>query len=334
MSNLPATQAQSHEVIGLEDFDESDLIMPRFDVVSRDGVFQDNLTNERHQSIEGVGLGVVKQRIMWDPDQDDKFPWCKSVDFLNGNPHPEKFPWAASGFDKADYPAGAQLPCVKCPLQNWGTNPKNDSPWCSEQHTYIIMQAITNEFDEQGWAAATMTVQRTGLKNSRAYMNGFKRTETPMFIAFTTFGLDMRRKGSNDYSVPTFTRGGPTPVEHHETFAKSYIRIRNYLRTLRSFNDEGQEVEIVDEPVAAPAGAPQPVTEPAPVVVQQPVAPEPEPQPTPEPQPQPAPQPQQTIQPTQAAPIETTATVQPQPAAQPAPTPAPSTEPANDDLPF
>jgi len=291
----------AYDVDGLEDFDESDMMMPTLRIGHNQdvGVLIDNLSGERFQTLEVVILGLVKQRILWNPEigETKEDPLCKSYDFDFGYPdaeNPTRFPWSASGFSPPVI--GQPVPpinCGDCPLKEWGSHPKNDSPWCTEQHTYVVL-TIANDT----YAPAILTLQRTGLKASRAYMSSFARTKTPMFIVTTNISLSIQKRGNVDYSVPVLTRGRPTPIELYDNFKAQYRRIRGILHTPRSGNPDevpvapptstntyqpaaAQPEPASSAPVAAPA--PQPEPAPAPVATAAPVPAAVAPTPAPEP---------------------------------------------------
>jgi hypothetical protein len=252
VSNVPAVPSQSAGPVGLEDINPDELVMPKLSISHKEGKYIDDLTGERFDELEVVLLGVVKQRILWEPDVGEAAPLCKSYNHSVGTPDPQnpaRFPWKASGFDMADFTDGngaIQLPCDKCPLKEWGSHPKNDTPWCTEQHTFAVMMRAGEDFT----APAVLTLQRTGIKASRAYLTSFVRSHTPLFVVTTKLSLSLQKKGSVDYAVPILTRGTPTDELDHPEFAENYRRIRAFLTTPRTAKD--------DEPVAAKAPAPKP----------------------------------------------------------------------------
>ena len=331
MTDLVPVGAGAFGIEGLEDFDESDLIMPTLKLGANQdaGFIIDGLSGERYPGepgIEMVVLGIVKQRILWPPEMGPtkEDPLCKSYEFKLGHPDPEnpsRYPWAASGFTAPAVGAPPSiLSCEDCRLKEWGTNPgpQKEAPWCTEQHTYVVLQIIN-----ESYAPAILMLQRTGIKPSKAYMSSFARTKTPMFIKTTHLRLSVQKRGIVEYSVPILEPGRPTPPEMFQQFADQYRRIRTMLQTPRSG-------DIEDVPVAAPASnvhqpAPAPVAQPAPAPVAQPApapAPQPAPVAAPAPAPVAAPAPAPVAAPAPApvaAPIEVTATD----VAPAAPAPAP-----------
>ena len=254
MSNLPAVSGPA-PIEGLEDFDADDMVMPKLTIEHAEGVFVDSLSGERFPTLEVVLLGLVKQRILWPVDvaAEVEAPMCKSYNFLEGRPdpaNPTRFPWKASGFNMADYVDGENPPvvtCDGCKLKEWGSNPKGDTPWCSEQHTFALLLPIANG----GWSPAVLTLQRTGLKPSKAYMTSFARSQSPLFVTTTKMGLTVQKRGTVTFSVPTFARGTATDETEHAGYAVQYRRIREFIATPRAVEaEEGT-------PVAAPAPAPK-----------------------------------------------------------------------------
>lgn len=228
--NLPASANPDLEGLdtGLEDFETTDMVMPRLSIDHSDAVFVDNLTGERHEKMNVVMLGLIKQRILWDDEvkEGDK-PLCKSYNFKEGHPNEATFPWQAAGFDKEDAGDGT-LPCEACALKEWGSHPKRDTPWCSEQHTFAVLQDI----GENNFAApAIISFQRSAIKASKSYLTGFARSSTPLFTVVTEISLNAQKRGSVNYAVPGFARVGPTESEAWSEYAHHYRTIREFITT-------------------------------------------------------------------------------------------------------
>lgn len=218
---------------GLEDFDTDDMVMPRITIEHQEGVFVDALSGEKHEEMDVVLLGLVKQRIMWSDDvDDDSGPLCKSVDAKVGNPRDE-FPWEESGFAKT---AGKdQLPCNECNFSKWQNN---NPPPCSEQFTLPLMMNV----EGQGYIApAIITFQRSGAKPVKRYLTSFKRSQMPLFTAKTKLSLDVRKKGSVTFSVPQFEKSGQTESDYYGMFAENYKQIREYLHQLEVSDPNDEE---------------------------------------------------------------------------------------------
>lgn len=244
MTALPAVPLDdSGLMVGFEDFDSSDMVIPRMRLDHTEGVLVDTLSGETYTELELLLLGLVKQRILWPAEvtEEKSGPLCKSLNFSQGLPDHPKFPWAAAGFKPADYTEGTPLPCAGCQLKDWGSNPKNDTSWCAEQYTFALMVPSSNA---DGWSPALLTLQRSGLKSARAYMSAFARAGKPLFSSTTKLSLIPLKRGSVKYVVPQFVKGAPVPEDQWIEFADQARRIRTFVQTPRD--------EVVEEtPVTA-----------------------------------------------------------------------------------
>lgn len=228
---------------GLEDFGQSDMVLPVIRIDHKTGKFKDGLTGELMDELRCVILGLVKQRIMWDKDvTDDQPPLCRSLDFNIGRPNAKLFPFAKTPFTPGD----ETVACEACPMKEWGSHPTREVPWCQEQHTYVI--ALPNA-TESAFAPAIISFQSSGLKPSKAYLSGFARLQSPTFVAWTSIKLDILKRGNVDYAVPNFQKLGPTDESFYEDFARQYRLTRQFLHTPRVREEE--------EPVEGAAPPPQ-----------------------------------------------------------------------------
>lgn len=222
---------------GLEDFDSSDAVMPRLKIIGKNAVFEDNLTGEEFPEITVILLGLVKQRILWAAEVGDgDGPMCRSLEFKTGLPFVKEFPWKDSGFDApAVGTENVTLPCAACALKEWGTNPRNSTPWCSEQHTYPLLM-LSND----AWMPAVLTLQRSGIKPSKAYTSSFQRSKTPLYTTVTKISLQAQKQGSVDYAVPKFAKLNATDESEWPVYSKQYRDIRSFLQQPRSTDDSGE----------------------------------------------------------------------------------------------
>jgi hypothetical protein len=248
---VPAGDDLSDLMVGLEDFDENDIVLPTIKIDHKTGNFVDGLTQEKMEVLDCVVLGLIKGRTMWSPEvKDDEPPLCRSLNFSDGRPG-EKFPWDKAGFPKPGDTEGCTVSCDACPLKEWGSHPKRDTvPWCSEQHTYVIGLAVNGG---ASYAPAIITFQGSGIKPSKAYLSGFVRAKSPTFVARTRIRLDQLKRGSVDYCVPVFEKGEPIDESFFGGFAAQFRSIRTFLHTPRAFKEE----DAVSEGAApAPKAAP------------------------------------------------------------------------------
>jgi len=291
---------------GLEDVSSSDVIIPRFRIVHDEGVFENNLTNEKFEKLNVVLLGLVKQRIMWADEMDDgDMPLCKSSDFDHGFPNmredipkDKRFPWDKSNFEPSQaqpiafgpgeskaYPDGytsnghPTLPCASCVFKEWDKGDWKQPP-CSEQHTYPLLYQVNAGTENEDWTPALFTVQKTGIKPSRTYISSFAQTKTPMFTVYTELSLNMQTRGKVKYCVPTFKRGGPTERTDWHDYAERQRAIRTFVR--QAPRPLGEEDDAPAEPSAnvntPPAAAAAPPAAAA-STPEQPASPAPEPAP-------------------------------------------------------
>lgn len=244
MTNLPAVT--DDVTTGLEDVDVTDFRLPMLKINHQEGVFEDTLDGSKYDAMKVVILGLVKQRVLWDTEIKEEAgpPLCKSFDYKTGYPG-EEFPWdQQTTFEKpADPTAPNPLPCQACPLKEWGSHPvRQDIPWCTEQHTFVVMVDVSGDGeDEPNWAPALLTVQRSSMKASNAYLSSFARSKTPMFKVYTTLQLEAKKRGTTKYAVVKFSKGEATPSDMWPVFGETYLKIRSVIQTPRVQEDD--EVE-------------------------------------------------------------------------------------------
>jgi len=283
MSLVPSGPSTQPE--GLEDFAPSDRVVPTLRINHKESVVEDSLSGAKYSELTVVLLGLIKQRVLWPPDmgEEKEQPLCRSYNFTEGHPSPpeekslvERFPWEAAGYGEP--PAGWEgivLPCGSCKLKDWGTHPRREAPWCSEQHTFAMLLPT----DEGALIPVLFQIQRSALKPSKNYLSSFANAGQPLFTVFTKITLEARKRGSNDYSVPKFVRGQATPPDLHAGFSQTYRSIREYVQTPRAFSGEGaaegDEVipETPDGSTAATMTTPAPAAPPAPPAPQSAPAP-------------------------------------------------------------
>jgi hypothetical protein len=234
---------------GLDDVGAGDVVIPRLQIKHDEGIFIDNLSKQTFTELDCVILGLVKQRIFWadEVEEGDK-PLCKSPDHDHGFPQisedvkrDKRFPWAQSNFDPKDFPPDGPnainglvtLPCAACQFKEWDNNGFNQKvPPCAEQHTYpLLYNSNTEHPDEPIWAAAILTVQKTGIAPSKRYLSSFVQANQPMFTARSLVSLTLNKRGTVTYSVPTFRKVGQTDSSMWGQYGDQYRQIRAFCRT-------------------------------------------------------------------------------------------------------
>lgn len=215
---------------GLESVDSSDISLPMISIDHKKNVFIDKLTGTEYPVLDGVLLGLLKQRVMWDselaPAGSSTGPMCKSNDAVKGEPR-ENFPWAEFKKNGGPEPVNApKIDCATCYFATWGSHPKNDTPWCSLQHVYPVVIGGGENI------TGLLTLSRSALKPSSAYLTGFVRDAKPLFMYRTTVALDHNKRGSVEYSVPKFSRGEATPedIDLWRRWAKQYDDVKRAMQ--------------------------------------------------------------------------------------------------------
>jgi hypothetical protein len=261
------------DLVGFEDVTTSDLMVPRLRIVHKDGVFEDSLSKARFDTLDVILLALVKQRIMWDETVDDgDTPQCKSTDHVHGFPNvdPEakrkcQFPWGKSNFSTGDakpitiepgtsreHPNGWHsngldvLPCANCVFKEWNKGDWRVPP-CSEQHTYPLLYSPDGDLSNA--MPALLTVQKTGIKPSKTYINSYAQRRDPLFTAVTRLTLRQESRGSVTYAVPEFRKIGATENSSWSEFSEQARQIRSFIRTAP------RSTAAEDEAVAATEGA-------------------------------------------------------------------------------
>lgn len=317
--------------VGLEDVTQADLVLPRVGIDHKKNKFVHSVTKEEYDSVEGILLAQIKQRIMWPPEVDESdnaAPQCKSTDFVHGFPNVDPkaafdklFPWAESSFQPEAGAAGAYEPeilqetglpaltCEKCIFKDW----INNKTRCKEQHTFPFLMN-----DAGSWSPAILTLQGSGIAPSKTYISSFATSGVPLFTITTILTLTQRRRGTVDYSVPVLRRGtatDPTMIDEYVTYARS---MRDTLRRppLKRDDPALNAAPIQNQNAAPQVIAQQPVVQAPPVQQAPPVVQQAPPQPVQPVVQQAPPQPVQPVQ--QVAPPQQPAPIQ-QPPAQVAP---------------
>jgi hypothetical protein len=304
---------------GLEDFGVSDAVLPRIRIEQKEGVWSENLGNQRFQVLRFIPLGLVKQRVLFHHKvEDGDVPMCKSSDFEIGYPNPQAkqgktFPWELSGFDPNNFPPNAagftRLPCETCQLKEWGTNPATDSPYCAEQWTLPIYFDVAMD---NTWQPAILTLQKSSIKPIRSYYTSYATSNQPPFIHIAQGSLQVMTRGQNQYSVPRFVKEGESPRERWAEFAEQFKDMRTFLRRPPYREDEVDGQPAPSDNVNRP---------PEQVVIQQPVVQQAPPQPVQSGDPWVTTATPQDLPPAQPAAVQQPQVVQPQAPAAAAPAP-------------
>lgn len=248
--------------VGLEDVSSADVRVPRLVIDHEENVFKNTTTNETFPELKAVFLGLVKQRIMWDPQLDtgDR-PQCKSLDFETGFPQlrtdipaRKQFPWSRSNFRQEDFPPAPDgliaLPCESCVFNQWGKD--NERPPCSETYTFILYYM----HPETGiLSPATMAFSKSAIKTAKTYSGTFYSARQPMFTVWTDMKLRPESRGKTRYCVPELARGGQTDAGEWRGWADAYKSMRDFMRQRLRLADEVGDTSTSSRPAPASAAA-------------------------------------------------------------------------------
>jgi hypothetical protein len=308
---VPANQWSGMDS-GLGDIEASDLRMPRLSIDKDTGTWQSSMGQEKFEYITAIPLGVVKQRVLWQPNMSDDNvgPMCKSPNAKEGYPtlkgkNEELFPWQASGFNPGDFPLNpdgrAVVPCTSCRLASWGSHPDGKKAWCSEQWTIPVIYGAE---DDEPQISALLTAQRSSLAGAKSFFAGLYQRQKPGFAFKVKIGLIAQTRGKNKYYVPTWSIIGGTDEEEWPVYSNSYVAFREYVAR----PPRGDEAAVDATTVAASNVVQGQFTQQtwAPGTPAQPVQPA-QPVPTAQPMPQPQPAAQQPVMqptPAQAVPLQ------------------------------
>jgi hypothetical protein len=261
VTQVPA-QLGDFKYTGLDDFAVTDSVLPRIKILHEEGVWTDNLSNVKMPVLRFIPLGLVKGRVLFHHQVDNNdVPMCKSSDFNIGYPNPDaprtkSFPWDLAGLDPRNFPADAEgntkLPCASCHLKDWGTDPKGDSPYCSEQWNlpiYYDPTAGAQGNPQTDFVPAILTLQKSSLKPLKAFFSSFAQSNRPPFLVIATSTLKMQDRGSVTFSKPSFTTESESPRERWQEFAEQYEEMKIFLQRPPTRDD--------DAPATPPAAAQQ-----------------------------------------------------------------------------
>lgn len=313
MTSLQPSEATGTEIApwdntetGLEDFDSSDLTMPRLSIDHAEGMFKNSQTDELFPELTVVLLGLHKSRIMWgevNEGADADAPLCKSPNTRDGFPNidselptAKQFPWDAQSVfkpsDMAPISVGENLlsmpslPCKSCHFKEWNTDPTGKRPWCSEEWTFPLL--YQDPEDSESWIPALFTIRRSGIKPARQYVTPFATKKTPIFTVATQLELEVNKRGTVKYCTPKFKKVAKTDPDAWQDYFDSFKSARTFLDQLPMPKEDDENAGL-SEADQVPDGDIEGNTIDA-EVVDTPAAPTPPPAPSRQPKPEPEPE--------------------------------------------
>lgn len=264
---IPVNDPANQFVTGLEDFDESDLRLPRLSIDHESGGYVDSLNPElKMPVISVIPLGLVKQRVMWPAlmtdDNADSSPMCKSTDFQTGYPNTtstdprELFPWqaATSGWHPDAFPKDdvgrITLPCNSCRFKDWKSHPDGKKTWCSEQHAIVLLYAMydpESPYNAPPSMLALFTAQRSSMNASKAFFGGMVRQNMPAFAFTAKWSLRAEQRGKNKYYTPLMTITGKTDPNEWPNYQMPYVEVRNFITQPPRVRDDQQQAAVTGQ---------------------------------------------------------------------------------------
>ena len=206
--------------------------LPEIKILHAAGLFQlpDNTTTPK---LEGILLHDHHHNAWWEKTLNDNeppsAPDCFSIELVKGEsmrPHPScrlpqvKFDEGTLTIDKNNpalsyFEGACDGTCAECDLNKWGS--KGDGKACSNKIALFCL--IPGYF-----VPLRLEVSASSLKNCEKYTDSFK-IKRKRYQAFgTIFTLKTKTKGSNTFSIMSFSRGAEeTNIEN----LKKISRIMN-----------------------------------------------------------------------------------------------------------
>jgi len=217
-----------------------DIVMggiPRITINHKGGVWVASQTMLEVPSFEGVVTGFQQQRVLWHPDQEKQDPLCKSHTGKVGWPRPA-FPLSESRVTLTGpiVEDETEIACDLCQLKEWGSNPKGESSWCTEQIALIIRADIGDTGTALDWV---FSAQRSAMKPTKKLNGAFRGRGKLPFQQSVKFTLSNHMKGTSPYSVPVYTIGEDTNPLEHGSYIQSYLAVKEKITT--KFGSEGPE---------------------------------------------------------------------------------------------
>jgi len=248
---------------GLEEFDQSDVVVPRLAIEHKEAMFRDTLSGQVFNPLTVIFLGLVKQRVLWHHVMEgNDMPMCKSVDFKGGFPNSsedipreKRFPWDKSGFSKDTFDPTKPLPCEGCKLKEWGSHPDGSKPYCTEQWSIPLLY---DPFSNDTWVPAIATFQKTSLTPIKAYLTSFIRATKPLFTVKTKIELKGAKRGTNEYAIPSFVTIEETDRGEYRGFSTTFTQIKQFLHNPPQgfdVDDQPAPSENVNRPPEEPASS-------------------------------------------------------------------------------
>ena len=217
--NNGLAEKEKPEMLGLETFDNGDLIIPRFKIVQptskegTPGLFRNNLTCEEIDKLNIVALAAAKGRVCWS-DNIDEDPVCRSSNGLVPAQNIETPVSEICGLKEN----GKRFEPV-CPNAIWGE--KGERPICDEVINLLCI-------DKHDQVPFFISLTGTQLKSARAYLSAVGLRRRSLYEYEAVLSLKETANGKGKYFVIQFEELKENTPDDKETFRALYFLYAPY----------------------------------------------------------------------------------------------------------
>lgn len=207
------------ELLGLEEFDSADLVIPRFKITqptSQEGTpgnFRNNLTNEEVEELNVVVLSAGKGRVFWSENIDED-PACRSSNGLVPSENIEEPVNSECG--KKD--AGQRFEPV-CEYAKWGE--QGARPLCNETINLLCV-------NRDDMVPFFISLHGTQLKPVRAYLSAVGLRRKSLYEFQATLKLKEKNNGKGKYFVIQFENLTENSQDEKETYRALYFQFAGH----------------------------------------------------------------------------------------------------------
>ena len=219
-TNQEIAQPEKVEMLGLETFDNGDLVIPRYKIVqptSKEGTvgtFKNNLTNEETDKINVVVLAASKGRVCWSENLDED-PICRSSDGIHPSDNVETPVNEICGTKEN----GKRFEPV-CSNAMWGEK-KDERPLCNEVVNLLCV-------GKDDMVPFFISLHGTQLKPVRAYLSAVGLRRRSLYEYQATLRLKEVSNGKGKFFVVQFEGLQENSTDEKEAFRAMYFQFAGY----------------------------------------------------------------------------------------------------------
>lgn len=208
---------------GFDDFDDDDLILPRYAIVQptssyedgEPGKFRNNLDGSHRETIRCVLLTYSKGMVRWSEKQGED-PLCRSSDALVPDRDIDEPP-----SDQCHRVAGRK----RVPVCEHAKFVGGQPPACKKTYNFVGLDLEVDEGEEE--KAFFFTVHGTGIRPTKAMLTKFFQSRTDLYGMSMTLGLSRTSNAKGTFYVITFSDYEPITPEQHAKFKALYNEMRD-----------------------------------------------------------------------------------------------------------